>query len=280
MIRVIGLSAAMLAAISMAAPRVWAQNATSAHAGVTINTNGSRLGIGGQDVTAERAKTLKLKDTRGAEVTMVGENTPASRAGLKPGDVILEFNGKSVAGWEELRRVVGNTTAGSEVKIGVWRNGQMTTLTAVTERQTYVETPAGIVDFGGVTVAIPPMPPMPPIPNISIDIPTIVTMVRCSSLGVEEETLQEGGQLADYFGVHAGVLVRVVSQDSPAERAGMKAGDVIVKIADTRVSSAREVNAVLREARPDRPLPVVVMRNKKETALSVLLEDSRNAHRF
>jgi len=274
--RVLELGAALMA-MSLATPGTWAQNATSAHAGVTINTNGSRLGIGGQDVTAERGKALKLKDTRGAEVTMVGENTPASRAGLKPGDVILEFNGKAVPGWEELRRMVGNTPAGSEVKLGVWRNGQMTTLTATTERQTYVETPGGIVDFGGVTLTIPPMPPMP---NVSIDIPTIVTMVRCSSLGVEEESLQPDGQLAEFFGVHAGVLVRSVSQDSPAEKAGIKAGDVIVKIGDNKVSSAREVNAVLREARPDRALPVVVVRNKKETALSVLLENSRNPHRY
>jgi len=279
--RVSAFVAALLAGTSLAAPSVWGQqNATSARAnGITINTNGSRLGIGAQDVTADRAKALKLKEARGVEVTMVGDNTPASRAGLRPGDAIVEFNAKPVAGLQELLRMLGGTPAGSEVKLGVWRNGHLTTIAAVTERQTYLETPAGTIDFGGVTVTIPPIPPMPPLPNVSIDIPTIVAMVHCTSLGVDEETLQPDGQLADFFGVREGVLVKAVSHDSPAEKAGMKAGDVIVKVGDSKVASTRDVNVALREARPDRSLTVMVMRNRKETSLNVNLEDPRNMRR-
>jgi len=279
--RVSAFVAALLAGTSLAAPSVWGQqNATSARAnGITINTNGSRLGIGAQDVTADRAKVLKLKEARGVEVTMVGDNTPASRAGLRPGDAIVEFNAKPVAGLQELLRMLGGTPAGSEVKLGVWRNGHLTTIAAVTERQTYLETPAGTIDFGGVTVTIPPIPPMPPLPNVSIDIPTIVAMVHCTSLGVDEETLQPDGQLADFFGVREGVLVKAVSHDSPAEKAGMKAGDVIVKVGDSKVASTRDVNVALREARPDRSLTVMVMRNRKETSLNVNLEDPRNMRR-
>ena len=279
--RVSAFVAALLAGTSLAAPSVWGQqNATSARAnGITLNTNGSRLGIGAQDVTADRAKVLKLKEARGVEVTMVGDNTPASRAGLRPGDAIVEFNAKPVAGLQELLRMLGGTPAGSEVKLGVWRNGHLTTIAAVTERQTYLETPAGTIDFGGVTVTIPPIPPMPPLPNVSIDIPTIVAMVHCTSLGVDEETLQPDGQLADFFGVREGVLVKAVSHDSPAEKAGMKAGDVIVKVGDSRVASTRDVNVALREARPDRSLTVMVMRNRKETSLNVNLEDPRNMRR-
>ncbi|HUA61739.1 MAG TPA: PDZ domain-containing protein [Verrucomicrobiae bacterium] len=279
--RVSAFVAALLAGTSLAAPSVWGQqNATSARAnGITLNTNGSRLGIGAQDVTADRAKVLKLKEARGVEVTMVGDNTPASRAGLRPGDAIVEFNAKPVAGLQELLRMLGGTPAGSEVKLGVWRNGHLTTIAAVTERQTYLETPAGTIDFGGVTVTIPPIPPMPPLPNVSIDIPTIVAMVHCTSLGVDEETLQPDGQLADFFGVREGVLVKAVSHDSPAEKAGMKAGDVIVKVGDSKVASTRDVNVALREARPDRSLTVMVMRNRKETSLNVNLEDPRNMRR-
>jgi serine protease Do len=282
MTRVPGLGTALVAGFILAAPSVWAQqNATSAHVnGIAINTNGSRLGIGGQDVTPEHAKAVKLKDTRGAEVTMVGDNTPASRAGLKPGDVIVEFNGKPVEGWQDLRRLLGMTPAGSEVKLGVWRNSQMVAITAVTERQTYIETPGGTVDFGGVTVTIPPMPPMPPMPNVSIDIPTLVAMVHCTALGVDEETLQPDGQLAEFFGVHEGILVKSVSHDSPADKAGVKAGDVIVKVGEAKVANARQITAALRDARPDRALPIVVMRNHKETPLNVMLEDPRTGRRF
>ena len=276
MIRELGWSTAALMAISLVPPATWAQNATNAHmSGITINVNGSRLGIGVKDVTADRVKALKLKDQHGAEITMVDDNSPASRAGLKPGDVILELNGKALAGFEELKRVLGNIPAGSEVKLDVWRNGQAMTVTAVTERQTYVETPAGIIDLGGVSVAIPPIPPMPPMPSVNIDIPSILTMVHCSSLGADEETLQRDGQLAEFFGVHEGVLVRAVSHDSPAERAGIKAGDVITKIGDSKVATTRQVAAALSEVRPDRSVPVTVVRKQKEMSVSVTLEDPR-----
>ena len=113
----LGLGIALLAGLSFGAPGGWAQSASGGHGGgFTINTNGSRLGIGVADVTSERAKALKLKEERGAEVTMVGDNSPASRAGLKPGDVILDFNGKPVQGRENLQELVGETPAGTEVK--------------------------------------------------------------------------------------------------------------------------------------------------------------------
>ena len=117
-------------------------------------------------------------------------------------------------------------------------------------------------------------------PSVNIDIPSMVTLVRSSALGLEEETLPADGQLADFFGVKEGVLVRSVTHESPAEKAGLKAGDVIVKVGDSKVSTSRDVATALRAARPDRGVPVTVVRNKKEVALSVTLEDRRNARRF
>ena len=277
----LGLGIALLAGLSFCVPGGLAQSASGGHAGgFTINTNGSRLGVGVADVTSERAKALKLKEERGAEVTMVGDNSPASRAGLKPGDVILDFNGKPVQGRENLQELVGGTPAGTEVRIGIWRDGQYTTLTATTGRRTVIETPGGMIDFDGLTVTIPPMPPMPPMPAVNIDIPTIVTMVHSSVLGLDEESLQPDGQLAEFFGVKDGVLVKSVARDSPADKAGFRAGDVIVKMGDARVSNTRDVASALRAARPDRGLSVTVVRNKKEVALNVTMEDRRNARRF
>jgi serine protease Do len=263
--------------MSFSAPGGFAQDTSNAHvSGIIVNTNGSRLGIGVADVTPEKAKALKLKDERGAEVTMVMENSPALKAGLRPGDVILDFNGKPVQGREHLQQLVGETTSGTDVKIGIWRNGQAMTLMATTARATVIETPGGMIDIGGVTVTIPPMPPMPPMPSVNIDIPTIVTMVHSSALGLDEESLQPDGQLAEFFGVKDGVLVKSVAHDSPAEKAGLKAGDVIVKLGDAKVSSTRDIAAALRAALPDRGLPVTVVRSKKEIALSVTLEDRRH----
>jgi serine protease Do len=277
--RTLGLGIAFLAGLSFSAPGGWAQGGAGTH-GFTINTNGSRLGIGVADVTPDRAKALKMKDERGAEVTMVRDDSPASRAGLKPGDVILDYDGKPVQGWENLQRLVSDTPAGTDVKIGVWRDGQYITLTATTGRRTVIVTPGGTMDFGGFSVSIPPMPPMPPMPEFNIDIPKLVTLVHSSALGMDEESLQPDGQLAEFFGVKDGVLVTSVARDSAADKAGFKAGDVIVKMGDAKVSNTRDVSAALRAARPDGSLPVTVVRNKKEVALSVMVEDRRNARRF
>jgi serine protease Do len=265
--------------MNFCSPGGLAQSAPEKRA-VRVFANGSRLGIGVADLTSERAKALKLKEERGAEVTMVGDDSPASRAGIKPGDVILDFNGKPVQSMGNLQELVAGTPAGTEVKIGIWRNGQYAALTATTGRRTLIETPGGMIDFGGFTVNIPPMPPFPAMATVNIDIPTVITMVHSPLLGLDEEALQPDSQLAEFFGVKEGVLVKSVARDSPADKAGFRAGDVIVKMGDAHVSNTRDVASALRVARPDRGLPVTVVRNKKEVALSVTMEDRRNARRF
>lgn len=91
------------------------------------------LGIGVQDVDADRAKTLKLKEPRGVEVTRVEADSPAAKAGFKEGDVVMDYNGQAVEGGEQLSRLVRETPVGRQVKIGVWRAGANVTLTPTVE---------------------------------------------------------------------------------------------------------------------------------------------------
>ena len=92
--------------------------------------NAPYLGIGVKDIDSESAKKLNLKEVRGVEITQVEENSPAAKAGIKEGDVVLEYNGQPVEGGEQLSRLVRETPIGRQVKVGVWRNGSMQTLTA------------------------------------------------------------------------------------------------------------------------------------------------------
>jgi serine protease Do len=227
------------------------------------------LGVGGQDVTSDRARALKLKEERGAEITSVEPDSAAAKAGLKEGDVVLELNGQKVEGGEQLRRLVHETPIHREVKIGVWRNGGEQTLNAtVGGRKEYQ------VEFDGTMIAPPawvqpmPSPPMPP----QLDLPQFHTMMGTASLGIMGEALGQEAQLAEFFGVKEGVLVRSVNKNSAAEKAGMKAGDVITRIDDTSISTPQQIGGALRAARNKGPVNVTVVRNKKEMSLSVTPE--------
>jgi serine protease Do len=114
-------------------------------------------------------------------------------------------------------------------------------------------------------------------PNVNVwipDIPRAFTSWRSSMLGIEAETLD--GQLAQYFGVKEGVLVRSVGKDSAAEKAGLKAGDVIVKVEGTEVSSPRELSSQMRAHRNRQTLPLTVMRERRETTVTVSLDSDRS----
>ena len=123
------------------------------------------------------------------------------------------------------------------------------------------------------------MPEIPPIPEIAPmpEMPRVFGMSRSGMLGIECEAL--GSQLATYFGVKEGVLVRSVAKDSAAEKAGMRAGDVIVKVDGEAVNSVHDITSLVRGARSKHTFPIVVVRDKKDVTLTVTLETgSRGMH--
>jgi serine protease Do len=237
-----------------------------------IITNGEApyLGIGVKDIDSDSAKKLNLKEVRGVEITQVEENSPAAKAGLKEGDVVLEFNGQRVEGGEQLSRFVRETPIGREVKLGVWRNGGMQTLSATTERH------RGMVFANGRAFAIPEIP----IPNEKwesfrmpeMNMPGFAMIYNSPMIGIVGEALASESQLADFFGVKDGVLVKSVNKNSAAEKAGIKAGDVIVKVDDTKIEKSGDIGAALRAARTKKQVTVTVVRAKKEMPVTVTIE--------
>lgn len=225
------------------------------------------LGIGVADIDAERAKALKLPEERGVEVKSVTPDGPAAKAGIREGDVVLEYNGQRVESQESLLRMVRETPPGRQAKLAIWRNGASQTVTATLGTQPR--------SFGRMygrewNIEIPDIPEFV-IPRIP-DVPRSMLSWRSTVLGVESESL--GSQLAEFFGVKEGVLVRSVVRGSPAEKAGIKAGDVITKVDGTKVTSPREISGVLRDLRgTKRTVPVTVVRERKEMTLDVLLEE-------
>jgi serine protease Do len=267
---VLGMGTACLAAgLAFAQTPQPAQRARTASGLQTVES--PYLGVSAQDITSDRAKALKLKEERGVEVTSVEPDSGAAKAGLKEGDVVLEYNGQKVEGWEHLKRLVHETPIHREVRI----NGAAQTLTATVgaRKEFQVELGGGAVPMSPPSWVQPmgppqtPVPAMPPMPQL--DFPQFRTLMGTSSLGIVGEALGQESQLADFFGVKEGVLVRSVNKDSAAEKAGLKAGDVITKIDETTISTPQQISGALRAARNKGAVNVTVMRNKKETSLSV-----------
>jgi serine protease Do len=262
----------LIAAAALAAPAGLAQNARARTAGSAIGS--PYLGVGVLDIDSERAKTLKLKEERGVEVSRVDRDSPAAKGGIQPGDVILEYNDQPVQSGPQLQRMVRESVPGRQVKVIVWRNGAVQTLNVTIEAH-------HMADFGGdwpFAVEMPSIPQPPAMPEMPvIEIPRMVMVMQNSTLGILGESLGDEQQFAEYFGVKDGVLVKAVMPGSAAERSGLKAGDVIVKVGDARVGTSRELAGALRTTRGKGSYTVTIVRNKKETTLTVSAERQNGA---
>jgi serine protease Do len=226
----------------------------------TTHDGASFLGVGVAEVDSERAKALKLPEERGVEVKSVTADSPAAKAGIKENDVVLEYHGQTVLGCEQFQRLVRETPVGREVKLVVWRGGAQTTITATVGKRTG----AMISGDGHFNIQIPRIP--------QIDLPHIEMSWRNPTLGIEAQSLN--AQLAEYFGVKEGVLVASVVKNSAAEKAGIKAGDVITKVDDKTVTNARRITEILRSIRDKKSYAVVLVRDKKEMNVTVTVPDT------
>ena len=235
----------------------------------------SYLGVGVADVTAERVQALKLKDDRGVEVVQVDQDAPAGKAGIKERDVILAFNGTPVESQEQFKRLMRETPPGRTVSLDIMRDGQAQNIKVQLADRKKLESsvwPREPQDFAFVVPPAPPVPALPDYPRIWAD--QSVTRVRSTS-GVTLESLTP--QLGDYFGVKngEGMLVRSVQKGSAAESAGLRAGDVIVKVGDQKIADNSDWREAMRNNKNGK-VSVVVMRDKKEITLSMSVPTRRS----
>jgi serine protease Do len=224
----------------------------------------SYLGVDIADVTSERLGALKLKEEHGAEVTMVDQDAPAGKAGLKEHDVILSLNGAAVESAAQLRRMIRETPSGRIVNLGVSRDGQPLTLKVqLADRGTWTSMRVDPQTFKFQ------MPAMPAMTDFEAPISIVVAHSSARS-GLMVENLTP--QLGEFFGVKNGngVLIRSVEKGSHAEKSGFRAGDVIVKVNDQSVHDATDFTHALRVASKG-SASVTVVRDKKEQTLTLSL---------
>jgi serine protease Do len=228
----------------------------------------SYLGVDIADVSPERLGQLKLKEEHGAEVTMVDQDAPAGKAGLHEHDVIVSVNGTAVESAAQLRRMIKETPAGRVVNLGISRDGQPTTIKVQLADRKAMAWPKG----GDFKFEMPQMPAMP-----DFDVPVSVVIVHSSlrsGLMVENIT----PQLGDFFGVKdgKGVLVRSVEKGSRGEKAGFRAGDVVVKVNNQPVHDTSDFTHALRSSSSG-TAAVTVMRERREQNLTLTLPDKKDS---
>jgi serine protease Do len=230
----------------------------------------SWLGVETQEVTAEKAKELKLPAERGVVVAGVTEDSPAAKAGLREKDVITEVNGQRVEGAAQFRRMIHEIPAGRAAQLTVWRDGRAQTISATLGKaeerhNTWMGATPGAFAFRMPDVQVPDMPSM----DFGGDMAVLAG--GHPRLGIDAEDI--GGQLGSFFGAPdgEGILVRNVNSGSAAEKAGLKAGDVITTFNGERVRSLGDLRQKLASQTDAKAAKIGVLRNKSEVTLSVEL---------
>ena len=232
-------------------------------------------------------------DVRGAKVRSVVAGSPAEKAGLKEGDVVVRFDGEAVRSASQLARLVRETPADRSVPIEVTRGGSRQTLTA-----TLAEGERGLRAFGGdggdfafdapdfdIQVPEPPGAPAPPHAPHALVAPHAwawgneglgdrsFRFLRGGPRKLGIEYVEIGEQLAGYFKLagKSGVLVSSVDADGPAARAGMKAGDVVLKFDGKAVEDGDALREAVSAAEGGKAVTVTVQRDARPLDLKVTL---------
>src|SRR5947209_290269 len=230
----------------------------------------SYLGIDVRDVSSDRVSALKLKEERGVEVVMVDQDAPAGKAGLKEHDVILDYNSARVEGEEQLRRLIRETPPGRTVTLGISREGNHMQIHVQVGDRGKVEANSLLrMNHDRVLQIMPPeMPELPGMPSVYIS-------TYAPSLGMQVDNV--GQQLGEFFGVKngEGVLVKSVEKGSAAEKAGIRAGDVIVRADNEKISDRTDLRRILRSHREAGKITLGIVRDKREQNVTVELPESR-----
>jgi len=192
------------------------------------------LGVYLQPVTADLARSFGLDKPRGALVAQVQPDEPADKAGIKPGDIILEFDGHVIEQFHQLPLLVGQTPVGKTVQIKVLRDGKEQTLTAS----------IGQLDD------------------------VVATTEKISTLGLTLKPLTDR-QKAE-LNVSYGLLVEAVSE-GVAARAGVRPNDILLEVNNQPMTSKDDLRAAIRAADKTRPLAVRLLRNGQPMFLAIKL---------
>ena len=281
-------SIAVLAALAAPAFASGAEATTQEERDEVERTVVRRLEIGGarpEIGVSVRDVEEAAEGAEGAVVTDVRADGPAEAAGIEAGDVIVEFDGERVRGARQLARLVEETPAGRAAPVRVLRGGSPVAL-SVTPAEgpgRAARVPRGFADRIRVEVdqfedrraeieerarefaESEELAVLRGLPEVFRGFAT--RRSGRARLGIRVGSV--GGQLAEYFGTEAGILVEHVDDGTPGAAAGLRAGDVITAIDGQAVDDLRALRRLLARLEPGAAFAVTIVRDRAETSLTV-----------
>ncbi len=243
-------------------------------------SGGSFLGVQPRDVSKDNMAQFGLREVRGVAVEKVVENSPAAQAGLQKNDVIIRFNGEDVSSVRKLTRLISEVAPDHAAKITVLRNGSEMAFDVTVGKREIPQLFDGnfkIENFPRIAVRpeIPDFPKevSPQLKAMKPDSPQgfVWSTGANRQLGISVTSLTK--QLGDFFGAPdgKGLLINSVREDSPAFRAGLRAGDVIVEIQGNEVKDSFDLIRTLNDTK-EADVRLTIIRDKNRNMISVTPE--------
>lgn len=262
---------------------------------------GSFLGVYAEDLNKENMGRYGMREARGVGITQVVKDSPAEKAGLKKDDVILRFEGDSVTSVRKLNRLVSEVAPDQNVKLGISRSGsEQEVSVTIGKRDQSLNAFNRLEGFEGLRgmeglkgleglQKLEGLKGLGDLKNFKVpegnvwkwegqgpgNDSFVYALGNNRRMGVS--TVQLTKQLADYFGIAdgKGVLVTSVSDDSPAAKAGIKAGDVITTVDGDVVEGPGDLSRAINKNK-DGDVTVVVIRDKKQRTIKVTPEKAQS----
>ncbi|HTJ30311.1 MAG TPA: PDZ domain-containing protein [Acidobacteriaceae bacterium] len=231
------------------------------------------LGVYVGDVDQERAQTLHLKAMHGAEITILDHDAPASKAGLKLHDVIVQMNGETIENAEQVRHMLRDTPPGKKVLLVISRDGGELNFTVQMADRRKVQEEAWN-ELGTMGAANTPVQGFlggnsAPAGG-GFHMPFFGSSLH---VGVMVEPLT--AQMADFLGVTGGVMIKSVAHKSAADAAGLRAHDVILEVAGEQVATQSDWERLLR-ASDGKPVQVAIFRDRSKQLVLLQVDGKRH----
>jgi serine protease Do len=252
--------------------------------------SGSYLGVQTEEVTRENFGKFGLRDVRGVAVAKVVEGSPAAAAGVQDGDVIVRINGEDVTSGRKLTRLVSEISPDHTARLTVLRGGSERELNVTVGKRPGVKfgegsfLPEGMENFEfkmpeleKFEFKMPELEKLKELEKFKFEHgkpgePMVWSFGNHRQIGVGLTPLTK--QLSDHYGVTNGALVNTVRKDSPAEKAGLKAGDIITEIDGTQVNGDMDVVRAIGEKK-DGDVSVTFVRGGQRQTIRVTPEEGK-----